>query len=470
MTRKRFFILSLAIAGLFAIISAISGNNSETISKTLNAGENSSSGISIHSLQDEVVSVSKKAKKSVAFIKVIKKARMISQDQQFYDYFDRFFGNQGRMAPRYNPKSEALGTGFVIDEKEGYIVTNNHVIADADSLTVTIDGKTFKAKAIGTDPKTDVGLIKIENFKKGDIIELKFADSDKVEVGNFAIAIGNPFGLNQTVTFGIVSAKGRANVNVAEYENFIQTDAAINPGNSGGPLLDINGNVMGMNTAIFSKSGGYMGIGFAVPSNMIKSVIVQLKQGGTVKRAQMGVIIQPLTDDLKKHLGIDENQTGILVSSVAENSPASKAGIENGDVIYQFDNKNINSVAELRNQVAFAPIDKDITIKIIREGKKLEKNIRLTETREDQFISKNEYYSKNFGIKLTSKNENIEVSGVDNNSLAEMAGLQPGDIVEAINKKRITSLKSAAAILENSKSAMLLINRNENQFYVVVNR
>ncbi|HNW15550.1 MAG TPA: trypsin-like peptidase domain-containing protein, partial [bacterium] len=258
----------------------------------------------MHAFEQEVIKISENAKKSVASIKTERKSRGNVQDP-FYDFL-RQFGFRGAPQP-YNPKSQAMGTGFVIDEKGGYLVTNNHVISKAEKIEITIDGKKFKGKLIGADPQTDIGLVKIEGFKKGDIQELKFANSDNIKVGSFAIAIGNPFGLNHTVTFGIVSAKGRSGMNVTEYEDFIQTDAAINPGNSGGPLINTNGEVIGMNTAIFSQSGGYMGIGFAVPSNMIKEITTQLISGNKIQRAMMGVTIQELNDDLREYLKLDKS-------------------------------------------------------------------------------------------------------------------------------------------------------------------
>ena len=218
--------------------------------------------------------------------------------------------------------------------------------------------------------------MRIKKFKKGDLKELKFANSDKIKVGSFAIAIGNPFGLSYTVTFGIVSAKGRAGMNVTEYEDFIQTDAAINPGNSGGPLLNIEGEVIGMNTAIFSKSGGYMGIGFAVPANMVKSITSQLKGGKKIKRAMMGVTIQELNDDLRDYLKIKKSVQGVLISSVAKDSPADKAGIKSGDVVTKFNGKTVNSVSKLKNAVGFSSFNKKLPVEIIRNGKK--KTLKLT--------------------------------------------------------------------------------------------
>nr|HPG37059.1 PDZ domain-containing protein [bacterium] len=329
-----------------------------------------------------------------------------------------------------------------------------------------------KGKLIGADPQTDIGLVKIEGFKKGDIQELKFANSDNIKVGSFAIAIGNPFGLNHTVTFGIVSAKGRSGMNVTEYEDFIQTDAAINPGNSGGPLINTNGEVIGMNTAIFSQSGGYMGIGFAVPSNMIKEITTQLISGNKIQRAMMGVTIQELNDDLREYLNIEKNVEGALIGSVAKGSPAEKGGIQSGDVITSFNNKPVDSVSKLKNAVGFSPFGKKLPVEIIRNGK----NMKLEVVLEKEFLmSETESFSSEevageLGLTLTTDKNNVTVSKVENGSLAFMAGIMEGDIIIAVNKKKVKNVSEVVNIVNKSKSILFLINRKGREFFVVVNR
>jgi len=423
----------------------------------------------MHAFEQEVIKISENAKKSVASIKTERKSRGNVQDP-FYDFL-RQFGFRGAPQP-YNPKSQAMGTGFVIDEKGGYLVTNNHVISKAEKIEITIDGKKFKGKLIGADPQTDIGLVKIEGFKKGDIQELKFANSDNIKVGSFAIAIGNPFGLNHTVTFGIVSAKGRSGMNVTEYEDFIQTDAAINPGNSGGPLINTNGEVIGMNTAIFSQSGGYMGIGFAVPSNMIKEITTQLISGNKIQRAMMGVTIQELNDDLREYLNIEKNVEGALIGSVAKGSPAEKGGIQSGDVITSFNNKPVDSVSKLKNAVGFSPFGKKLPVEIIRNGKKmkvevvLEKEFLMSET---EFFSSDEIAGE-LGLTLTTDKDNVTVSKVENGSLAFMAGIMEGDVIIAVNKVKVKNVSEVVNIVNKSKSILFLINRKGREFFVVVNR
>jgi len=474
--KKRELLLTLFTATTVSLIATffISTNKDLNAMDTKEIGAISSSVIgstSISNIQDEIVKVSKKAAKSVAFIKVSKvvKSNFRRNMDPFWEFF---FGPQNRRNNKqFNPKKEGLGTGFVVDDKKGYIVTNNHVIADADSIEVTINGKKFKAKLIGTDKKTDVGLLQIKNFKNGDIKQLEFESSEKVKVGSFAIAIGNPFGLDQTVTFGIVSAKGRAGVNLTEYEDFIQTDAAINPGNSGGPLLNIDGKVIGMNTAIFSKSGGYMGIGFAVPSHMVQSVISQLKTGNGVKRAQMGVIIQPLTPELKKYLGINEDKGGVIVNDIAEGSPAKNAKFKRGDVIIRFNGKDVDSVPKLRNIVAFSPTNKKIKVDVIRDKKQKSLYITLRNESDYHFGSSDKnFHSSDYGFTASINNNKVVIDKVKKDSLAAMSGLMKGDVVIEINRKKVNSLKSVKKAIKNSNAALFLIDRNRRMFYIAINK
>ena len=416
--------------------------------------------------EQELIKISDKAKKSVASIKVeITEQRRMTSDP----FFDFFFGRPQQ--PR-NRKSQAQGSGFVIDDKEGLIVTNNHVVEKADKIEVMIDGKTFTAKLIGTDPHTDVGLIRIEEFKKGEIQELKFADSDKIKVGSFAIAIGNPFGLSNSVTFGIVSAKGRSGMRVTDYEDFIQTDAAINPGNSGGPLLNIEGEVIGMNTAILSQSGGYMGIGLAVPANMVKDITQQLKSGKKIQRAMMGIMIQELNDDMRSYFEIDKSVTGVLVSNVEPKSPADKAGLQQYDLITKFDGKEIENMSQFRTAVAFSPYGKKIPLEIIRNGKPmklevvLDKNYQLSETPQEL----DQKVLDEIGLTLTDNKGKIVVSNVEQGSLAFSAGLMNGDVIVAINKKRVKNAAEANQIINKSKKLLFTVNRNGRDFIVVINR
>ena len=427
------------------------------------------SATDIQSLEKEIIQISEKAKKSVASIKTERNMRGSYQDP-FFDFLKQF-GFRGSPQP-YNPKREAMGTGFVIDENEGYVVTNNHVIDSADKIEININGKKYKGKLIGTDPQTDIGLVKIEGFKKGEISELALADSNDIKVGSFAIAIGNPFGLSHTVTFGIVSAKGRAGMNVTEYEDFIQTDAAINPGNSGGPLLNIAGQVIGMNTAIFSQSGGYMGIGFAVPSNMIKEITGQLRAGKKIQRALMGVTIQELNDDLRSYLKLDKSVEGVLISTVANDSPAEKAGIASGDVIIKFNGKPTESVARLKNAVGFSPLNQKLPVELYRNGKHMTLQVNLSDGFQMTEIdpATGSKITGEIGMTLAVEKDNVFVSSVEKDSLAFMAGIMEGDIIVAVNKNRVKTIAEVLNAVSKSKSVLFLINRQGKEFFVVVNR
>ncbi len=280
--------------------------------------------------------------------------------------FKRFFGDgSGHPAMPRKYKSSALGSGVIIS-KDGYILTNYHVIKNAEEIKVILyDKMEFKGKVIGSDPQTDIAVIRVE---AKDLPAIKMGDSGKLKTGDVVIAIGNPFGLNQTVTMGIVSAVGRANIGISDYEDYIQTDAAINPGNSGGALVNSNGELVGINSAIFSTSGGYMGIGFAVPSDMANSVVQSILKHGKVIRGWLGVTIQDLTPELAKSFGL-KGEKGALVSDVTQNAPADKAGLKRGDLIVEFDGKPVEDGTSLRNMVANDAPGKTVQIKVIRHGK-----------------------------------------------------------------------------------------------------
>ena len=283
-------------------------------------------------------------------------------------FFRKFFGDEflKRDTPHQRePKERGQGSGVIV-EANGLIITNNHVVNKADEIRVFLsDKREFKGKLIGTDAKTDVAIVKIEATG---LPTVPWADSDQLEVGEYVLAVGSPFGLTQTVTMGIVSAVGRASMGIAEYEDFIQTDAAINPGNSGGALVNVRGELVGINTAIFSQSGGSMGIGFAVPSNLSRAVMDQLVRTGKVVRGWLGVAIQDLTPELASQFGITDTK-GVLVSDVMADSPAKKAGFERADVIVEYDGKSMDSPTHLRNAVAQTPIGKKVSVKLIRDKK-----------------------------------------------------------------------------------------------------
>ncbi|MCI0469782.1 MAG: Do family serine endopeptidase, partial [Nitrospirae bacterium] len=337
------------IADVFAENGKISKESIDTLTKTGRA-------------MAEVTSAVKPAVVNISATRTIKVQGMPSP---FFNdpLFKRFFGDEFDFQDKPREHKQAgLASGVIVD-KNGYILTNNHVIRDADEIKVKLsDKREFKGKVIGTDPKTDLAVIKID---ASGLPVITWGDSDKLMVGETVIAVGNPYGLNQTVTSGIVSATGRANVGIADYEDFIQTDAAINPGNSGGALVNVKGELIGISTAIFSTSGGYQGISFAIPSNMARSVLESLIKNGKVIRGWLGVTVQPLTPELSKQFEIKEEK-GVLVGDVVEDGPAEKAGLRRGDVIVEFDGKEVNEPSVLRNMVATYPLNKEVVVKYLR--------------------------------------------------------------------------------------------------------
>jgi serine protease Do len=432
-------------------------------------------------------SVVKQAGPAVVHVRVEKSVKGRGQEFDFLNdpFFERFFGPQFRHPPQGEPKEfkqQGAGSGFIISP-EGLILTNNHVVGEADTITVRLaDEREFKAKVIGTDPQSDVALIKIE---ADNLPVLPLGDSDKLEVGEWVIAIGSPFELNQTVTVGVVSAKGRNRIGINDYENFIQTDAANNPGNSGGPLLNIHGEAIGMNTAIFSRSGGYMGIGFAIPISMAKAIQQQLLKQGKVTRGWLGVVIQDMDEELAKSFGL-EKARGALISEIAEKSPAAEGGLQKGDVIVQLDGAEVNNVSELRNKVALIAPGTKIDMLVIRDGQKKTVKIAIGEQPAEmaQPAGSNGGESlQNLGLTLQnlteelagqfgySPDQGVLIVEVEPGSPAEQAGLKPGQLIEEVNKQRVRNLKELRKVLEKVKSddkVLLFVRAGEHSQYVVL--
>jgi serine protease Do len=301
----------------------------------------------------------------------------VPKDSPYHEYFDDFFDNRGQSIPDHMVSS--LGSGFIIDGKEGLIVTNNHVIDGAEEIQVNLhDGSKLKAELVAKDTKTDIALLKVKPHKE--LKAVKFGSSANIHVGDWVMAIGNPFGLGGTVTVGIISAKAR-NINSGPYDDYLQTDASINKGNSGGPLFNMDGEVVGVNTAIISPTGGSIGIGFAVPADTVVPVVQQLRQYGEVRRGWLGVKIQSVTEDMSAQLGLPEN-TGALIAAITPDGPAAKGGMQAGDVITRFDNEDVSGMRTLPRLVAQAPIDKQVDVEILRKGEKKALKVtvgRLTE-------------------------------------------------------------------------------------------
>ena len=415
---------------------------------------------------------------NISTVKVVKGGGQIPSpfgpNDPFREFFERFFGDR---APR-DFKQRSLGTGFIID-KEGFILTNNHVVEGTDEITVTLaDKREFAAKIIGRDPKTDLALIRIESGQA--LPALPLGDSDKLEVGDWVMAIGNPYGLGHTVTAGIVSAKYRQ-IGAGAYDNFIQTDASINPGNSGGPLLNTAGEVIGVNTAIFSQSGGSIGIGFATPINMAKDLLPQLKKGKVV-RGWLGVVIQNVTPELKDKLKLS-TEKGALVADVVAGGPAEKAGIERGDVIVTFDEKNISESDDLPYVVASTPIGKTVTVEVIRKGQRESIQVEIGELEEEekpQVVSEarpnlgltvreiTPELARNFGLSETS---GVVIVQVQANSPAQEAGLAPGDMILEIDQVEMKGLEQFNKMTEGYKAGdtiLFLIKRRGSTLFLTL--
>ncbi|MFC1579671.1 DegQ family serine endoprotease [Thermodesulfobacteriota bacterium] len=424
--------------------------------------------------------LAEKARPGVVNIRTVK--NMKGGGPVFRHFFGNPFGEQGppRGFPGPSPRGQAprdfrqqsLGSGFIMD-KEGHIVTNNHVIADADKIVVKLaNGKEFDAKVVGRDPKTDLALIKIPASE--DFTPLKTGNSKKLRVGTWVVAIGSPFGLEQTVTAGIVSAKGRT-IGAGPYDDFIQTDASINPGNSGGPLLDLDGNVVGINTAIMSGGGGNDGVGFAIPVNMAEEVIAQLMENGTVTRAWLGVGIQDVDPGLAKYYKMKDRK-GVLVTQVYEGDPADKGGIKAGDIILSVDGKKVASSRELSRAIANAKVGEKARIKILRDGKKESLSVKLAK-RSDSDVPERLGSKKNddLGLELAEldpqtakqlglpeKEEGVIVTQVDSEGKGATAGLQRGDLIKEVNRtpvKDLKEFKKQMSKAESGKKLQVLVKR-----------
>lgn len=397
----------------------------------------------------------------------------------FFDdpFFRKYFGDD--MRKKREHKTTNLGSGVIVD-KNGYILTNNHVIKGADEIIIKLsDKREFRGKVVGTDPKTDIAVIKIGTDR---LPVIRWGDSDKLRVGETVIAVGNPFGLNQTVTSGIVSATGRANVGIADYEDFIQTDAAINPGNSGGALVNARGELIGINTAIFSTSGGYQGIGFAIPSNMAKSVMENLVKNGKVIRGWLGITVQQLTPELMRQFNLKEGK-GVLVADVAEMSPAYKAGIIRGDVIVEFDGKEVNDPSVLRNMAANSPPGKEILIKLIRNDSIRTIKVTILELPSEIQKMPDERGNLLKGVNVQNITPEIRkslqipkgingviVTNIDPGSPAQSL-LKKNDIITEINKRKINNLtqyRDIIARIKNLKQIIMLVYRNGSYIYVTL--
>ena len=365
-------------------------------------------------------------------------------------------------------KFMALGSGVIIDAAKGYVVTNNHVVDNANSIKVQLsDGRKFDAKVVGKDPRSDIALIQIQDPKN--LTAIKIADSDALRVGDYTVAIGNPFGLGETVTSGIVSALGRSGLNAENYENFIQTDAAINRGNSGGALVNLNGELIGINTAILAPDGGNIGIGFAIPSNMVKNLTAQMVQYGQGKRGELGILGTELNSELAKAMKVDA-QRGAFVSQVMPNSSAAKAGIKAGDVITSLNGKPISSFAALRAEVGSMPIGSKVTLGLLRDGKAVNVSLELQQSSQNQ-VDSSTIFSGIEGAEMSNKgaDKGVVVNNVKANSPAARIGLKKGDVIMGANQQPVKNIAELRKILDSKPSVLALnIQRGETSIYLLM--
>ncbi len=400
-----------------------------------------------------------------------------SDDDPFSEFWRRFFGERFPPSPTPSPR-RSVGSGFIVDPN-GYILTNDHVVEDGQDLTVKLsDGSEHQARIVGRDPKTDIALIRIDVDRTLPVVVL--GDSDALEVGEWVLAIGNPFGLDHTVTSGIVSAKGRR-IGAGPYDNFIQTDASINPGNSGGPLINLRGEVVGVNTAIFSRSGGNIGIGFAIPINLVKGLLSQLRDTGKVTRGWMGVVIQDVNAEMAEALDMAE-ALGALVANVAKGSPAEAAGIAVGDVIVAFDGTPVKKSSDLSLTVARTPVGRLVDVAVVRNGRRVIVELRIGRLGDDEEavavedggglgLTVQELDRESPGARGAQDRGGVVVTAVETGSPAEQAGVRVGDVILEIDRKRIGGLKDfrqTVGELRKGSGILFLIRREDTTIFLAL--
>jgi serine protease Do len=401
------------------------------------------------------------------------------------EWMKKFFGDRWPKfefpeTPRHDGRSVGQGSGFVITEN-GYILTNSHVVKGADKLTVTMaDGREFSAKTVGSDSRSDVAVIKVD---ASDLPLLHMGDSEKLEVGEWALAIGSPFGLAGSVTAGIVSATGRNSVGITDYENFIQTDAAINPGNSGGPLVNLRGEVIGINTAIFSRTGANNGIGFAIPINMAHQICDQLIEHGSVTRGHLGIMIQNLTPELAKSFGLGDVD-GVLIGDVVADSPAHQAGLEAGDLVVEFNGKLVDNMGTFRNTVASLAPETKANVVVLRDGDRKSFSVTIgqlpsapqAEARHPQWVESLGFTVQPLSDELRKQHSWQDVTGVvidqiESSSPAALAGLQPGMLVEEVNRQKVDNVDEFHKLVEEAKEegqVLFRVKHGEYSRYVTI--
>ncbi|WP_330984851.1 MULTISPECIES: serine endoprotease DegP [Enterobacterales] len=477
--KKTTLAMSALALSLSLALSPLSASAAETASSANTAQQMPSLAPMLEKVMPSVVSI------NVEGSTTVNTPRMGRNFQQFFGDNSPFcqdgspfqnspFCQGGQGAPGGNgggsqqEKFMALGSGVIIDAAKGYVVTNNHVVDNASTIKVSLsDGRKFDAKVVGKDPRSDIALIQIQDPKN--LTAIKIADSDALRVGDYTVAIGNPFGLGETVTSGIVSALGRSGLNVENYENFIQTDAAINRGNSGGALVNLNGELIGINTAILAPDGGNIGIGFAIPSNMVKSLTEQMVKYGQVKRGELGIMGTELSSDLAKAMKVDA-QRGAFVSQVMANSSAAKAGIKAGDVITSLNGKPISSFSALRAQVGTMPVGSKVELGLVRDGKPVNVTLELQQSSQTQ-VDSNTIFNGIDGAEMSNKgaDKGVVVNGVKGGSSAAQIGLKKGDVIIGANQQPVKNIADLRKILDSKPSVLALnIQRGDSTIYLLM--
>ena len=481
-------IIGFIIAGGFDLTREIGANPPQNQADALQSG--SSTGIeALEGLSTAFANVADQVNPSVVtiFTETIIKQR---QSPFFQFPFEEFFGEdfqkyfQSPQVPEREQKQYGLGSGVIVSA-DGIIITNNHVVEGADNIKIRlIDEKEYNAEIKGVDPRTDLAIIKID--AGDDLPYLKIGDSEKARVGEWVLAIGSPLSpeLAHTVTSGIISAKGRSGIfDSGQYEDFIQTDAAINPGNSGGALVNLRGDLIGINTAIASRTGGFMGIGFAIPSNLAQKVMNDILQKGKVVRGWLGVIIQDVNPEIASALDL-KTPTGALISSVQEDSPAEKAGLKSEDVVIKFNGKAIKNSRELSNLVAAAEPNNEIVLIVLRQGKEKEIKVKLAERPEDQqtITQVQPKAVEKVGIEVADitaeliqkyelkvKKDGVVITAVEQNSLASQSGLRPGDVILKINRKDVRNVSEYNDLINDIKTGdtlLFYIQRSDSKLFI----
>ncbi|MBD9660194.1 MULTISPECIES: serine endoprotease DegP [Pantoea] len=478
--KKNTIMLALALSFGAATLSPVSAFAAETASSS--SQQLPSLAPMLEKVMPSVVSI------SVEGSTTVKTPRMPQQFQQFFGDNSPFCqdgspfqsspmcqngGGDGGADGGANAQKQqfrALGSGVVINADKGYVVTNNHVVDNATKIQVQLsDGRRYDAKVIGKDPQSDIALIQLQDAKN--LTAIKIADSDNLRVGDYTVAIGNPYGLGETVTSGIVSALGRSGLNVENYENFIQTDAAINRGNSGGALVNLNGELIGINTAILAPDGGNIGIGFAIPSSMVKNLTAQMVEYGQVKRGELGIMGTELNSELAKAMKVDA-QRGAFVSQVLPNSAAAKAGVKAGDVVVSMNGKALTSFAALRAEVGSLPVGTKLQLGLLREGKPVNVTVELQQSSQDKVQSAT-IYTGIEGADLSNIDTNgqkgVRVDSVKPGSAAARIGLKKGDVILGVNQQAVANLGELRKVLDTKPSVLALnVQRGDSSLYLLM--